>query len=78
MPIGQWSIDDLAQREADEIKGNRQLHLRRGRSQLAPNVRQRRQVRIDGQRANRREESKNNRKRERVRPQYHAPQRITG
>ena len=76
MTIGDWSIDDLAQGEANEIKGNRQLHVRSGGSQLAPNVRQRRQIHIHGQRTDRGQQREHRRERESIRTQHDAPRTI--
>ena len=76
MTVGDWSIDDLAQGKANEIKRNRQLHARRAGRQLAPNVRQRRQIHIHGQRTDRRQQREHRRKRKSIRTQHDAPRTI--
>ena len=54
--VGDRPIDDLADGEAEQVAGERQLHLRRRRAEHPADLRQRRQVEVDRHRADRGQE----------------------
>ena len=60
-PIRQRPVESLADRDADEVRREARLDDARGRAELARDGRQRRQVHVDRQRANRRQRAKNQR-----------------
>ena len=64
MPVGHGAIDNLTRRKADQVGGNRELHLRRRGAELPRNVRQRGQVHVSGERPDRAQASQQSRERE--------------